>query len=204
MLASTQSTRLSDSMLKRPTPTSPLLHLYTAIDDTLLPRGVCSRILHLRRLLTSCPSSRYRTLYHFQAAITHPGRKSPIADMSMETASLVARIMQWMEFRREIHLQRPRELGRRAEGEVDVLAQHLGDVGTRHLHAIRELGLGNAKLLHAQENLPQEHRTDMVNDLHLSTRSRPVEYAAEYSTLGLFAGFSQDRFTARQSFKKVF
>ena len=47
-------------------------------------------------------------------------------------------------------------LGRSAEREVDVLAQHLGDVGARHLHALREVGLGEPELLHAQENLAQE------------------------------------------------
>ena len=58
-----------------------------------------------------------------------------------------------MEFGGEVHLERAGELGRSAEGEVDVLAQHLGDVGARDLHALREVGLGDAQLLHAQENL---------------------------------------------------
>ena len=58
-----------------------------------------------------------------------------------------------MEFGGEVHLQRAGELGRSAEREVDVLAQHLGDVGARHLHALREVSLGDAQLLHAQENL---------------------------------------------------
>ena len=58
-----------------------------------------------------------------------------------------------MELGGEVHLERAGELGRSAEREVDVLAQHLGDVGARHLHALREVGLGEPKLLHAQENL---------------------------------------------------
>ena len=53
----------------------------------------------------------------------------------------------------EVHLECASELGRSAEGEVYVLAEHLGDVGARHLHALREVGLGDAQLLHAQENL---------------------------------------------------
>ena len=66
----------------------------------------------------------------------------------------------------EVHLQRAGELGRSAEGEVDVLAQHLGDVGARHLHALGEVGLGEPQLLHAQEDLAQECRADMVDCSH--------------------------------------
>ena len=58
-----------------------------------------------------------------------------------------------MEFGGEVHLECAGELGRRAKGEVYVLAEHLGDVGARHLHALREVSLGDAQLLHAQENL---------------------------------------------------
>ena len=65
-------------------------------------------------------------------------------------------VLREMEFGGEVHLECARELGRSAEGEVDVLAEHLGDVGTRDLHALREVGLGEPKLLHAQEDLPQE------------------------------------------------
>ena len=95
-----------------------------------------------------------------------------------------------MEFGGEVHLECAGELGRRAEGEVDVLAEHLGDVGARDLHALREVGLGEPKLLHAQKNLSQECRADMVDCLHLTISSRPVEYAAEYFTFGLFAELS--------------
>ena len=58
-----------------------------------------------------------------------------------------------MEFGGEVHLESAGELGRSAEGEVDVLVQHLRDVRTRDLHALREVGLGEPELLHAQENL---------------------------------------------------
>ena len=58
-----------------------------------------------------------------------------------------------MEFGGEVHLECTRELCRRAKREVYVLAEHLGDVGTRDLHALREVGLGEPELLHAQENL---------------------------------------------------
>ena len=77
-----------------------------------------------------------------------------------------------MELGGEVHFKRPRELGRSAEGEVDVLAQHLGDVRARHLHALGEVGLGEPQLLHAQENLPQECRADMVDCLHLTISFR--------------------------------
>ena len=73
--------------------------------------------------------------------------------------------MRGMEFGDEVHLESASELGRSAEGEVDVLAEHLGDVGTRDLHALREVGLGDAQLLHAQENLAQECRAYMVDCL---------------------------------------
>ena len=71
-----------------------------------------------------------------------------------------------MEFGGEVHLECARELGRRAEGEVDVLVQHLRDVGTRDLHALREVGLGEPELLHAQKNLTQERRADVIDGGH--------------------------------------
>ena len=81
-------------------------------------------------------------------------------------------VLRGMEFGGEVHLERAGELGRSAEGEVDVLAQHLGDVGARDLHALREVSLGDAQLLHAQEDLAQECRADMVDCLHLTISSR--------------------------------
>ena len=41
----------------------------------------------------------------------------------------------------EVHLQGAGELRRRSEGNVDVLMEHLGDVRTRHRHALRKLRL---------------------------------------------------------------
>ena len=61
-----------------------------------------------------------------------------------------------MELGGEVHFKCAGELGRSAEGEVDVLAQHLCDVGARDLHPLGEVSLGDAQLLHAQEDLPQE------------------------------------------------
>ena len=52
--------------------------------------------------------------------------------------------MRGMEFGGEVHLESASELGRSAEGEVDVLAEHLGDVGARDLHTLGEVGLGDA------------------------------------------------------------
>ena len=38
----------------------------------------------------------------------------------------------------------------------------------------------------------------------INIRSRPVEYAAEYFTLWLFAVLSPDRFIVSQSFSRIF
>lgn len=51
-------------------------------------------------------------------------------------------ITRGMELGGEVHLKSASELGRGAEGEVDVLTKHLGDVGARHLHPLGEVGLG--------------------------------------------------------------
>ena len=73
--------------------------------------------------------------------------------------------MRGMEFGDEVHLECAGELGRSAEGEVDILAQHLGDVGARDLHPLGEVSLGDAQLLHTQKNLSQERRADMIDCL---------------------------------------
>ena len=65
-------------------------------------------------------------------------------------------VLRGMEFGGEVHLESASEFGRSAEGEVDVLAEHLGDVGARDLHALGKVGLGDAQLLHAEEDLAQE------------------------------------------------
>ena len=71
-----------------------------------------------------------------------------------------------MELGGEVHLESAGELGRSAEGEVDVLAEHLCDVGARDLHPLGEVGLGDTEFLHAQENLAQERRAYMVDSRH--------------------------------------
>ena len=63
----------------------------------------------------------------------------------------------------EVHLEGVGQFRSGAEGEVDVAGEDLGDVRARDLHAAGELGLADAELLHAAENLPQKRRTDMVN-----------------------------------------
>ena len=80
-----------------------------------------------------------------------------------------------MEFGGEVHLESAGELGRSAEGEVDVLAENLGDVGARDLHALGEVGLRDAQLLHAQENLPQERRAYMVDSFQERSWSSELE-----------------------------
>ena len=47
-----------------------------------------------------------------------------------------------MELGGEVHLESASELGRSAEGEIDILAEHLGDVGARDLHPLGEVSLG--------------------------------------------------------------
>ena len=84
-------------------------------------------------------------------------------------------VLRGMEFGGEVHLECASKLGRRAKGEVYVLAEHLGDVGTRDLHALREVGLGDAQLLHAQKNLSQERRADMIDCLQERSWSSELE-----------------------------
>ena len=62
----------------------------------------------------------------------------------------------------EVHLQGAGELRRRAEGNVDVLMEHLGDVRTRHLHPLRKLRLRHAELLHPEQNAAEERRTNFI------------------------------------------
>ena len=81
----------------------------------------------------------------------------------------------------EIHFKGLGEPGGRAEGEVHVLVQHLGDVGLGDLHALGELGLIDAELLHPAKNAPEKCRANMVDGSHFTIRSRPIAYAAEYA-----------------------
>ena len=44
--------------------------------------------------------------------------------------------------------------------------EHLRDVRTRHLHALRKLRLRHPQLLHPEQYPPQKRRTDFINRLH--------------------------------------
>ena len=70
------------------------------------------------------------------------------------------------ELGEEVHLQCGGQLCRRSEGNVDVLVKHLGDVRTRHLHALRKLRLRHPQLLHPEQNAAKERRTNFINRLH--------------------------------------
>ena len=66
----------------------------------------------------------------------------------------------------EVELERLREASRGAEGDVDVAMEHLHDVGTRGVHAFRELGLRHPQLLHPKENAAQKQRADFICGIH--------------------------------------
>ena len=59
-----------------------------------------------------------------------------------------------------------RELGGRAEGDVDVALEDFRDVRAGDVHATRKLGLGKAERLHLPEDAPKEGRDDVVNCFH--------------------------------------
>ena len=77
------------------------------------------------------------------------------------------------QIRKEVHPEGVRELCRRAEGEVHILAEDLRDVRARDLHAMRKLRLRHAQFLHPQQYPPQKRRSDTINRLyfHLDTAS---------------------------------
>lgn len=58
-----------------------------------------------------------------------------------------------------------RELGGRAEGNVDVALQYFRDVRAGDVHAARELGLGKSERLHLPKHAPEEGRDDVVDSL---------------------------------------
>ena len=72
-------------------------------------------------------------------------------------------VLRGMEFREEVHAEGVGELGRSAEGYVDVAMEDLGDVRARDVHAAGELGLADAELLHAAEDAAEKYRADMVD-----------------------------------------
>ena len=63
----------------------------------------------------------------------------------------------------EIHLESPRQFRRGPEGEAHVLAQHLRNVRLGDLHALRQLALVHAQLLHPAEYAPEKGRADVIN-----------------------------------------
>ena len=63
---------------------------------------------------------------------------------------------------KEVHLQCGGQLRRRSEGNVDVLVKHLGDVRTRHLHALSKLRLRHPQLLHPEKDSTEERRTNFI------------------------------------------
>ena len=70
------------------------------------------------------------------------------------------------EFGEEVHLECVRKFGGRAEREVHVLVQNLRDVRTRYLHALREIRLRHAKLLHPEKDSTEEGGAYAVDGGH--------------------------------------
>ncbi len=75
-------------------------------------------------------------------------------------------VLRGMEFREEVHAEGVGELGRSAEGYVDVAMEDLGDVRARDVHALRDRSLGEPLLLHEHDHLPEKGGTDSVNCVH--------------------------------------
>ena len=77
------------------------------------------------------------------------------------------------------------------------MVENLRYVGTRYAHALGQVRLGDAKLLHAQKNLAQECGANVIDGVQRgrsgsekmgsSIRFRPVGYAAEHLIFWLFA-----------------
>ena len=63
----------------------------------------------------------------------------------------------------EVHLEGVGQFRSGAEGEVDVAGENLGDVRARDVHAAGELGLADAKLLHAAEDAAEKRGAYMVD-----------------------------------------
>ncbi len=106
-------------------------------------RGCCSRYPILR------------ILYHTLGLIATSHR------------NLGARLLR-AKIGKEIHLERIGEFRRRAEGEVHVLAQHLGDVRPRHFHTPGKFRMRNAQLFHPPQDTPQKCRAYPVYRSHVN------------------------------------
>ena len=83
-----------------------------------------------------------------------------------ESAVLVI-VLLFPELRKEVHLKSTGELRRRAEGEVHILPQHLRDVRLGDLHALRQLALIHAELLHPLKDPTEKCRTNVINAAHI-------------------------------------
>ena len=70
------------------------------------------------------------------------------------------------QLREEVHFEGLGELGRGTEGERHVLAEDLGDVGTRDVHPAGEVGLVEPQLTHPAENPAEKRRADVVDGCH--------------------------------------
>ncbi len=77
-------------------------------------------------------------------------------------------VLRGMEFREEVHAEGVGELGRSAEGYVDVAMEDLGDVRARDVHALREGRLREAKGFHPKNELAEECGTDAIDCVHFS------------------------------------
>ena len=58
------------------------------------------------------------------------------------------------------------ELRRRAEGEVHVLPEYLGDVGLGDLHALGKLALIHAEFLHPTKDAAEEGGANVIESSH--------------------------------------
>ncbi len=70
------------------------------------------------------------------------------------------------QFGEEVHLECVRKFRRRAERKIDVLVQHFRDVRTRDFHALREVRLRYAKLLHSEKDAPEKCGAYAVDGRH--------------------------------------
>ena len=109
------------------------------IFETLSPRGVCSRIPHLR-LFRRAHHGLFiaHTYAHIIPYLVTSGLPHAGADRGRSPSSGRG------------------ELRRRSEGYVDVLVKHLRDVRTRHPHLLRKPRLSLPQLLHPQKNSPKK------------------------------------------------
>ena len=137
----------------------------TSFDNrTILPklssRRVCRGIATQVRSVRSCR--------HLMACIVNylvNGGQGAEEIVRLFGLGLLFRRLPLLQTGNEIHFERVRQFRRRAEREVHVLPQHLRDVWLRDLHALRQLGLVHAELLHPAKNAAEKRRANMVKCL---------------------------------------